>query len=110
MRKEEVGSEYMVGERLDEEHEVELVVCETCGCVSCEGNRVIDGMCGLCLACLLRAEQEELDAIERPISQARVSCQITLEHIRARFASPATPEDIQVAVQAFRDGFKEWDF
>ena len=54
-------------------------------------------------------EQEELDAIERPVSQAKVECQITLEHIQARFASPATPEDIQKAVQAFKDGFKEWE-
>ena len=37
------------------------------------------------------------------------SCQITLEHIRARFASPATPQDVRDAVEAFKEGFKEWD-
>jgi acyl-CoA reductase-like NAD-dependent aldehyde dehydrogenase len=35
--------------------------------------------------------------------------QATLEHIRARFASPATPQDVRDAVQAFKEGFKEWD-
>ena len=34
---------------------------------------------------------------------------VTLEHIRARFASPATPADIRNAVKAFKEGFKEWD-
>jgi hypothetical protein len=32
-------------------------VCDTCGCADCESNRVIDGMCGLCLTCLLREEE-----------------------------------------------------
>lgn len=55
-------------------------------------------------------EQEELDAIERPVAQAQVeSDEVTLEHIRARFASPATSADIRDAVQAFEEGFKELD-
>lgn len=55
-------------------------------------------------------EQEELDAIERPAAQAQVeSDEVTLEHIRARFASPATSADIRNAVQAFEEGFKELD-
>lgn len=33
----------------------------------------------------------------------------TLQHIRARFASPATPQDVRDAVDAFRKGFEEWD-
>ena len=37
------------------------------------------------------------------------SCQITLEHIQARFASPATPQDVRDAVKAFKEGFKELD-
>ena len=84
--------------------------CRFCGAESCEGNRVIDDMCGKCFSAVLRDEQKELDAIEHPSSQAKVNCQITLDHIRARFASPATQADVQAAVQAFRDGFKEWDF
>lgn len=54
-------------------------------------------------------EQEELDAIERPVAQAQVEAddKLTLEHIRARFASPATSADIRNAVQAFEEGFKE---
>lgn len=53
--------------------------------------------------------QEELDAIERPVAQAQVeSDEVTLEHIRARFASPATQEDIRNATQAFEDGFEGW--
>lgn len=54
--------------------------------------------------------QEELDAIERPVAQAQVeSDEVTLEHIRARFASPATKADIRNAVQAFEEGFEELD-
>lgn len=54
--------------------------------------------------------EEELDAIERPVAQAQVeSDEVTLEHIRARFASPATSADIRNAVQAFKEGFKELD-
>ncbi len=35
--------------------------------------------------------------------------ELTLEHIRARFASPATPQDVREAVKAFKEGFEEWD-
>ena len=34
---------------------------------------------------------------------------VTLQHIRARFASPTTPSDVRNAVQAFQEGFEEWD-
>lgn len=34
---------------------------------------------------------------------------VTLEHIRARFASSATPQDVRAAAQAFKEGFEEWD-
>ena len=59
-------------------------------------------------------EQEELDAIERPASQARIQREqeqdaITLANIQARFASPATSADVRNAVQAFKDGFEELD-
>ncbi len=35
--------------------------------------------------------------------------ELTVEHIRARFASSATPQDVREAVEAFRKGFEEWD-
>lgn len=59
-------------------------------------------------------EQQELDAIERPTSQVCIEREqeqdaITLANIRARFANTATPTDVRNAVQAFKDGFKEWD-
>ena len=54
--------------------------------------------------------QEELDALERPVAQVQVeSDEVTLAHIQARFASPATSADIRDAVQAFQEGFKELD-
>ena len=43
-------------------------VCDTCGVADCESNRVIDGMCGLCLACLLR--EEEHDRIHKAATEA----------------------------------------
>jgi len=58
---------------------------------------------------LAQSEQEELDAIERPVAQAQIEAdEVTLANIRARFASNATPADIKVAVKAFEEGFEEW--
>ena len=34
-------------------------VCRYCTAMSCEGNRVIDGMCGKCFSSLLKAGEEQ---------------------------------------------------